>query len=279
MDNATLDRDYPRILVAPPGPNARLVIDKDRQWSSTSYIKASELAVSHGRGPWVEDVDGNRFLDFMAGIAVSATGYSHPKVVKAVQDAAAKFLHICGTDFYYQGMSDLCERLGRLAPMRDKARVFLTNSGTEAIEGAIKLVRNSTRRSDLIAFAGAFHGRSYGAMSLTMSKAKQRASFGPMVPGVHHVPYPNPYRLATWTPSATRCSAGGSGPTTWPRSSSSRCWARGATCCRPRGSSRGCATCATSTGSCWCSTRCRPASGGRAACGRRRSTTSSRTCS
>ena len=189
--------DYPRIVVAPPGPKARAIIEQDRKYSSTSYIKIYPLVVSHGHGSMVEDVDGNRFIDFMAGIAVSATGYAHPKVVSAVQETAARFLHICGTDFYYREMSELCERLALLAPGDSKKRVFLTNSGAEAVEGAIKLVRNSTRRHALIAFRGAFHGRTYGAMSLTASKVAQRATFGPMLPGIHHVPYPDPYRLET----------------------------------------------------------------------------------
>ena len=189
--------DYPRILVPPPGPKAQAIIERDAAYSSTSYIKEYPLAVSHGEGAVLEDTDGNRYIDFMAGIAVSSTGYSHPQVVAAVREAAGRFLHICGTDFYYQGMSDLCERLAHAGPGPSKKRVFLTNSGTEAVEGAIKLVRNSTRRSHLIAFRGAFHGRSYGAMSLTSSKVKQRATFGPMLPGVHHVPYPDPFRLET----------------------------------------------------------------------------------
>lgn len=189
-----MTRDYPRIVVPPPGPKARQIVDLDREFSSTSYIKEYPLAVERGRGAMIEDVDGNRYLDFMAGIAVASTGYSHPKVVAAVQDAASRFFHICGTDFYYASMSELCARLARSAPMPEKARVFLTNSGTEAVEGAIKLARNATRRPGLIAFHGAFHGRSYGAMSLTSSKVKQRGTFGPMLPGVHHVPYPDPYR-------------------------------------------------------------------------------------
>lgn len=189
--------EYPRIVVAPPGPKARAIIDRDAEYSSTSYIKEYPLAVSHGEGPVVEDADGNRYLDFMAGIAVSSTGYSHPTVVKAIREAAGRFLHICGTDFYYEGMSSLCERLAKTGLGPSKKRVFLTNSGTEAVDGAIKLVRNSTGRKDLIAFHGAFHGRTYGAMSLTSSKAKQRSTFGPMLPGVHHLPYPDPYRLET----------------------------------------------------------------------------------
>ncbi len=186
--------DYPRILVTPPGPKSQPVIDQDAQYSSTSYIKEYPLVVSHGQGPVIEDPDGNRYLDFMAGIAVASTGYSHPHVVAAVRAAAGAFFHICGTDFYYQSMASLCERLANLGLGDSKKRVFLTNSGTEAVEGAIKLVRNSTGRKDLIAFQRAFHGRTYGAMSLTSSKAKRRSTFGPMVPGVHHVPYPDPYR-------------------------------------------------------------------------------------
>ncbi|MFH1620108.1 MAG: acetyl ornithine aminotransferase family protein [bacterium] len=189
-------RNYPRILVSPPGPKARDIVKRDREYSSTSYIKEYPLVVSHGKGAMVEDVDGNRYLDFMAGIAVSSTGYAHPKVVEAVRQAAGKFFHICGTDFYYEGMANLVERLAKLAPWKAKSRVFLTNSGTEAVDGAIKLVRDSTRRSDIIAFRGAFHGRTYGGMSLSCSKVKQRAHFGPFLPGVHHVPYPNPYRPA-----------------------------------------------------------------------------------
>ena len=191
------DGDYPKILAAPPGPKSKAIIDQDENFSSTSYIKEYPLAVSHGAGPVIEDMDGNRYLDFMAGIAVASTGYSHPQVVQAVQEAAGKFFHICGTDFYYPTMSQLCEKLATVGLTDSKKRVFLTNSGAEAVEGAIKLVRNSTGRSNLIAFHGAFHGRTYGAMSLTSSKAKQRSTFGPMLPGIHHVPYPDEYRLET----------------------------------------------------------------------------------
>ena len=192
--SAAPTRDYPRIVVPPPGPNARAVIDRDTAWASTCYIKEYPLVVSRGAGTVIEDVDGNRYLDFMAGIAVASTGHAHPKVVAAIQEAATRFLHICGGDFYYEGMAALCERLARIAPGPSKKRVFLTNSGTEAVEGAIKLVRNSTRRSAIIAFDGAFHGRSYGAMSLTSSKSVQRAGYGPFLPEVYHVPYANRFR-------------------------------------------------------------------------------------
>lgn len=142
----------------------------------------------------VEDVDGNRFLDFMAGIAVASTGHSHPRVVAAMQEAAGRFLHICGGDFYYEAMAALCERLARLAPGSSKKRVFLTNSGTEAVEAAIKLARYATRRTAIVAFRGAFHGRSTGAVTLTSSKARQHAGFGPLLPDVHHVPFGYRYR-------------------------------------------------------------------------------------
>ena len=165
-------RDYPRIVVPPPGPRARDVIARDQAFASSCYIKEYPLVVARGAGAMVEDVDGNRFLDFMAGIAVSSTGYGHPVVVAAVQEAAGRFLHICGSDFYYEGMAALCERLAKLAPGPSPKRVFLSNSGTEAVEGAIKLARNATRRPAIIAFKGAFHGRTYGAMSLTSSKVK-----------------------------------------------------------------------------------------------------------
>ena len=182
-------RDYPRILTPPPGPKAREIVARDEAWTAPCYIKEYPLVVSRGQGMMVEDVDGNRYLDFMAGIATASTGYGHPKVVAAVQEAAARFLHICGSDFYYEGMAALCERLARLAPGPSRKRVFLTNSGTEAVEGAIKLVRHATRRTAMIAFKGAFHGRSTGALSLTSSKARQHAGFGPLLPEVYHVPY------------------------------------------------------------------------------------------
>lgn len=187
-------RRYPRIVVPPPGPRARAVVDRDAAWTSTSYIKEYPLVVARGAGAMIEDVDGNRYLDFMAGIAVASTGYGHPAVIAAIKDAAERFLHICGSDFYYEGMAALCERLAKLAPGSDKKRVFLTNSGTEAVEGAIKLARNSTGRAGLVAFKGAFHGRTYGAMSLTSSKARQHAGFGPLLPEVYHVPFGYCYR-------------------------------------------------------------------------------------
>ncbi len=187
-------RPYPHIATPPPGPKARAIIERDRAVTAQAYIKEYPLVIERGEGPMVEDVDGNRYLDFMAGIAVSATGYNHPEVTRAVQEAAARFLHICGGDFYYESMAALCERLAALAPGPGKKRVFLSNSGTEAVEGAMKLARYSTGRTGFIAFKGSFHGRTYGALSLTSSKAKQHSGFGPFLADVHHVFYGYCYR-------------------------------------------------------------------------------------
>jgi len=195
-------KNYPSIIVTPPGPRALAVIEKDRAYASPSYIKEYPLVVERGEGATVVDVDGNRFLDFMTGIAVASTGHAHPKVVAAIKNAAEKFLHICATDFYYPGFADLCERLAKIGPGSDVKRVFLTNSGAEAVEGAIKLARSHTRRANLIAFEGAFHGRTMGAISLNSSKAKYRRHFGPLLSGVHHLPYANPYRPCDWKGAA-----------------------------------------------------------------------------
>jgi 4-aminobutyrate aminotransferase len=194
QDSASVTRSYPAIKTPLPGPKARAIVDRDRAFTSHAYLKEYPLVIARGDGVMVEDVDGNRFLDFMSGIAVSSTGYGHPRVIAAVQEAAAKFLHICGSDFYFEGMAALSERLAKLAPGNTPKRVFLTNSGTEATEGAIKLARHATRRTAIIAFKGAFHGRTTGALALTSSKARQHSGFGPLLPDVHHVAYPNRYR-------------------------------------------------------------------------------------
>jgi 4-aminobutyrate aminotransferase len=187
----------PQIKIAPPGPKAKAIIERDHAVTSPSYIKEYPLVVSHGEGSMIYDVDGNSYLDFMAGIAVTSTGHAHPKVVKAVQDAAAKFLHICGTDFYYESMVKLCENLSNVVkPFMGESKVFLSNSGTEAVEGAIKLARYHTKRSKIIAFKGAFHGRTMGAITMNASKRTQKAHFGPLLPEVYHLPYSNPYRCA-----------------------------------------------------------------------------------
>ncbi len=194
VSKPAVKNDYPKISVPPPGPKAQKVIALDKEWTSPSYIKEYPFVMAGGHGAMAEDVDGNRYIDWMSGIAVSATGYNHPKVVAAVQEAAGKFLHICGTDFYYEGMAKLCERLAKSAPGPGKHRVFLTNSGTEAVEGAVKLARYHTKRAHIIAFDGAFHGRTYAAVTLTASKVKYKAGFGPLLPEVTHLPYNNPYR-------------------------------------------------------------------------------------
>ena len=187
-------KNYPHIVTPPPGPNARRIIAQDERYASPSYIKEYPLVVARGEGAMIEDVDGNRYLDFMAGIAVASTGHAHPKVVAAIETAAKKFLHICSTDFYYEGFSAVCERLATIAPGPGPKRVFLTNSGTEATEGAIKLVRSHTKRQNIIAFRGAFHGRTMGAISLDASKVRYRHNFGPLLPGVYHLPYADPYQ-------------------------------------------------------------------------------------
>ncbi len=174
-----------------PGPKARALIERDSLVASRSLIKEYLLAVDHAQGIVVTDVDGNRFIDFMSGIAVSLTGHCHPRVVNRIKDQADKLLHICGTDFYYSVYTELCQKLADLAPGPDSWRVYLGNSGAEAVEGAIKLARYHTGRQQIISFYGGFHGRTYGALSLTASKIKQRAGFGPLLPGVTHMPYGN----------------------------------------------------------------------------------------
>jgi len=185
----------PHIVTELPGPKARALIARDKAVASPSLTRAYPLVAESGFGVVITDVDGNRFLDFAAGIAVCSTGHSHPKVVQAIQDQAVRLIHIAATDFYEPRYIELSERLAAIAPFDEGARVFLTNSGTEAIEGAIKLARHHTHRPGIIAFEGAFHGRTLGALSLTNSKVKQRAGFGPLIPMVHHAPFP---RVRSW---------------------------------------------------------------------------------
>ncbi len=176
------------------GPQCRGWIERDRKNLSPSYTRSYDFVMDHGRGAQVWDVDGRRFIDFCAGIAVCATGHSHPGVVQAIQNQAAKFIHMSGTDFYYPAQIQLAEKLNALAPIREQTQVFFTNSGAESIEAAFKLARYHTHRSRMIAFIGAFHGRTMGALSLTGSKYVQRKGFAPLVPGVTHVPYGYCYR-------------------------------------------------------------------------------------
>ncbi|MBF2064138.1 MAG: acetyl ornithine aminotransferase family protein [Calothrix sp. C42_A2020_038] len=189
----------PRLLTSLPGPRAKALVERDHAVTSPSYTRDYPLVVARGEGCMVEDVDGNVFLDMTAGIAVTSTGHCHPEVVRAIQDQSANLLHMSGTDFYYQPMIELAEMLAELSPLphsllggegiRYKAKVFFSNSGTESNEGAIKLARYYTKRNSVVAFLGAFHGRTYGAMSLTASKTVQRAKFGSLLPGVTHIPY------------------------------------------------------------------------------------------
>ena len=179
----------PHIKIKPPGPKAKAIVEKDQRYTAPAYGRVYPLVVKEGRGMVIEDVDGNLFLDFMAGIAVASTGHSHPKVVKAIEEQARKFLHICGSDFYYEPMAELAEKLSRIAPGRSPKKVFLTNSGTETIEAAFKLARFATKRNHVIAFLGAFHGRTMGALSLTASRSSHRAHFSPLIPDIHHAPY------------------------------------------------------------------------------------------
>jgi 4-aminobutyrate aminotransferase len=173
-----------------PGPKAKALLDRDERYVSPSYTRIYPLVVQQGSGAVIEDVDGNLFLDFTAGIAVTSTGHCHPKVTAAIQDQAARLIHMSGTDFYYQPQIDLAQRLAELAPGSSPKRVFFTNSGAEALEAALKLARWHTGRSRAVAFLGAFHGRTYGAMSLSGSKLVHRRGFSPLVPDIHHVPYP-----------------------------------------------------------------------------------------
>jgi 4-aminobutyrate aminotransferase len=179
----------PWIQTPLPGPNAKALIDRDRRVSSPSYARDYPLAVRRAAGSVVEDVDGNRFLDLAAGIAVCATGHCHPKVVAAVEAQARSLIHVCGSKFYYPSMVELSEKLAAIAPGEEPKRAFFTNSGTEAVEAAFKLARHHTGREWAIAFHGAFHGRTMGALSLTCSKTRHREGFGPLVPMVTHVPY------------------------------------------------------------------------------------------
>ena len=186
--------DLPHLAGPLPGPRAKAVMERDARAVSSSYTRGYPLVAESASGAMVQDVDGNRFLDFNAGIAVVAAGHCHPRVVDAIQKQAARLIHMSGTDFYYDEMVTLAEKLAEIAPGDVERRVSFGNSGAEAVEGCIKLARWSTGRDKIIAFFGAFHGRTMGALSLTARKSVQRAGFGPLIPGVVHAPYPNCYR-------------------------------------------------------------------------------------
>jgi 4-aminobutyrate aminotransferase len=188
--------DLPHLVTPLPGPKAAAIIHRDNAVLSPSYTRSYPLVIERGEGGMVQDVDGNRFLDFNAGIAVVAAGHAHPRVVKAVQEQAARFLHMSGTDFYYENMVQLAEKLAALAPGGVPRRVYFGNSGAEAVEAAMKLARYHSGREKFISFLGAFHGRTMGALSLTGSKVVQKKKFGSLVPGVTHIPYAYCYRCA-----------------------------------------------------------------------------------
>src|SRR5882762_6025955 len=184
----------PKIKTALPGPNAERVLAADQRLISPSYTRSYLMVAKSGRGIVVTDVDGNEFYDFSAGIAVTSTGHCHPDVVAAIQKQAGELIHMSGTDFYYESMVQLADRLSKIAPMPGPHRVYYGNSGAEAVEAALKVARYHTRRQNIIAFFGAFHGRTMGALSLTASKPQQKRRFAPLVPGVTHVRYPDVYR-------------------------------------------------------------------------------------
>src|SRR5215471_952324 len=190
----------PVIKTKLPGPNAARIVKEDARAVSPSYTRSYPLVAKRGHGIVIEDVDGNEFFDFSAGIAVTSTGHCHPEVVAAIQKQAAELIHMSGTDFYYESMVKLAERLSKIAPMKGPHKIYYGNSGAEAVEAALKLARYHTKRQNVIAFYGAFHGRTMGALSLTASKPQQKRRFAPLVPGVTHVRYPDVYRDCTGGP-------------------------------------------------------------------------------
>jgi 4-aminobutyrate aminotransferase len=182
-------RSVPDIVTALPGPKARAHIEFDHAWTSPSLPRAYPIVPARGDGCTIEDVDGNLFLDFAAGIAVNSTGHAHPRIVAAIARQAAELIHFSASDFYLPIYAQAAAELARISPIHGPTRVFFGNSGAEAVEASLKLARYHTRRANVVAFIGAFHGRTYGAVSLTASKAKYHAHFGPLLPGVYHVPY------------------------------------------------------------------------------------------
>src|SRR5213076_3367539 len=183
------DRPVPDLVTEIPGPKARAHVAYDETWTSPSLPRAYPIVPVRGDGLVLEDIDGNLFLDFAAGIAVNSTGHAHPAVVGAIKEQAAELIHFSASDFYLPIYAEVCEEISRIAPIEGPARTYLGNSGTEVVEAAIKLARHATGRQYLVAFLGGFHGRTYGSVSLTASKAKYHAGFGPMLPGVYHAPY------------------------------------------------------------------------------------------
>ncbi|HEX7720685.1 MAG TPA: acetyl ornithine aminotransferase family protein [Pyrinomonadaceae bacterium] len=214
MATAT-DLRRPEIKTELPGPKARAIIEADGQFVNPAYPRPDfKLVAERGQGVWVEDVDGNMFLDCNAGVAVCSTGHCHPEVVRAIQDQAAQLIHICGTDYYYASMPELAKKLDEIVPLPRPTRTHFANSGTEAVETALKLAMHATGREKFISFFGSFHGRTLGSLSLTSSRVAQRLGFKRQVLDVVHMPYPNEYRNPF---SADDCGDGGvvSGAVNW----------------------------------------------------------------
>ena len=184
----------PEIVTPLPGPKAKAIIERDHKYLSTSYSRSYDFVADHGKGAVLCDPDGNRFLDMNAGIAVVSTGHCHPEIVKTLQEQTAKLIHMAGTDFYIEKQVQMAEKLSQLVPGPSPKRTFMGNSGTEAVEGALKLAKYKTGRVNIISFFGGFHGRTMGALSANGSKATHRKHYAPFVPGVYHVPFPDPYR-------------------------------------------------------------------------------------
>lgn len=198
----------PQIITALPGPKGQAIIDADAQYVTPSYPRpAFKLVADHAQGVWVTDVDGNVFLDCNAGVAVCSTGHCHPEIVRAIQDQAAQLIHMCGTDYFYRHMPQFAKKLDEIVPVQRPTRTHFANSGTEAIETALKLAMHATGREKFIAFFNSFHGRTLGSLSLTSSRAAQRSGFKRQVLDVVHLPYPNDYRNPF---SAEDCGDGGS---------------------------------------------------------------------
>lgn len=200
-----LETKLPMLKTALPGPQARRVLELDAKYVSPSFTRDYPLVARSGYGAMVEDVDGNVFLDLGAGVAVCSTGHCHPEVVAAIQKQAAELIHICEADFYYPHLPEFAQKITSVIPTinNEPLRVYFGNSGTEAVEAAMKLARYHTRRDKFIAFYGCFHGRTLGSLSLTSSKAVQRKGMGPLLPGVFHIPFPNPYRCPYNYPADT----------------------------------------------------------------------------
>jgi 4-aminobutyrate aminotransferase len=192
LDRATRpmsDRPVPDLVTEIPGPKAREHVTFDEEWTSPSLPRAYPIVPVRGRGMAIEDIDGNLFLDFAAGIAVNSTGHAHPRVLGAIKEQASELIHYSASDFYLPIYAETAREIARIAPMRGKLRTYLGNSGTEVVETAIKLARHFTGRPYIVGFLGGFHGRSYGSLTLTASKAKYHATFGPLLPGVYHAPF------------------------------------------------------------------------------------------